>query len=318
MNISNRVANYFSRPARRVLAGDIGGTNLRLAVVRQGEILKDARISMSEFSTAEELAKRSALEISKLGIEAVSVGGIGFPCPIDGSGEPLLSPPNLKFGFNGFIKALSQATGMRMFGFNDARSAAMGEAMFGVGASHDVVIWHGIGTGYGFAIVDGDKEILPMAAEGGHFKVVNPLLDRSARQCGCGARGCVEAYVSGTAMANRFFELTGKKVAGEDVGKAFLNHDLLAYRVIEESMAHLAMNISTGHALTLKGLHVLGGGVALMGKPLLETLRMMLRSPGIVSWPQQNDLASKVVLSALGDDAGLLGAAVLAEISANP
>ncbi|MBU1867328.1 MAG: ROK family protein, partial [Candidatus Margulisbacteria bacterium] len=234
------------------------------------------------------------------------------------TGEPLFSPPNLSFGFNGFIAELSAATGMRILGFNDARSAVMGEAMFGVGRGDDVVIWHGIGTGYGFAIVDGKKEIFPYANEGGHFKVVNPILDLSARECGCGAKGCAEAYVSGTAMAKHYLQLTGKDLTGKEVGDAFLAKETLAIKVVNEAMAHLALAISTSHALTLKGIHVLGGGVAQIGQPLLDTLKMMLRSPGIVSWPQQNDLSSKVVLSALGDDAGLLGAAVLAEISVNP
>ncbi|MFA4844347.1 MAG: ROK family protein [Candidatus Margulisiibacteriota bacterium] len=315
-SVINRVKNYFNQPARRVLAGDIGGTNLRLAVVKQGRLEKAVRVPMEEFSSAEALTKRSALEMNKLGIEAVSIGGIGFPCPIDEQGEPKFNPPNLRYGFKGFIKELSAATDRRILGFNDARAAVMGEAMFGAGKSHDVVIWHGIGTGYGFAIVDGEREIFPNAAEGGHFKVVNPILDLSARECGCGARGCVEAYASGTAMANEYFKLTGRKLTGKEVGDAFLAREEMAIRVVNEAMAHLAMNISTGHALTLNGLHVLGGGVAQIGKPLLDTLRMMLRSPGIVSWPQQNDLASKVVLSELGDNAGLLGAAVLAERSA--
>lgn len=319
MNVIKRVANYFATPARRVLAGDIGGTNLRLAVVKQGQIERSVRVSMKEFSSSEALAERSALEISRFGVNDVTVGGIGFPCPIDGaSGEPLFSPPNLRFGFNGFIKELSQTIGIRMYGFNDARSAVMGEAMFGSGRTEEIVIWHGIGTGYGFAIVDGEREIFPNAAEGGHFKVVNPILDLSARECGCGASGCVEAYVSGSAMANEYFKSTGRKLTGKEVGDAFLAKDEIAVKVVQDAMAHLAMNISTGHALTLKGLHVIGGGVAQIGQPLLDTLRMMLRSPGVVSWPQQNDLASKVVLSGLGDDAGLLGAAVLAELSTNP
>ncbi|OGC11728.1 hypothetical protein A3K48_04455 [candidate division WOR-1 bacterium RIFOXYA12_FULL_52_29] len=309
-----RVSNYAARPARRVLAGDIGGTNLRLAVVERGAIEKSVRVPMKEFSSPQALAERSALEISRFGINDVAVGGIGFPCPIDEkSGEPLFSPPNLSFGFEGFIDALSRAAGMRIFGFNDARSAVMGEAMFGAGRERDVVIWHGIGTGYGFAIVDGEQEIFPRANEGGHFKVVNPILDRSAKECGCGARGCAEAYVSGTAMSEHYFQLTGNRLTGEEVGAAFLSKNEVAVKVVHQAMAYLAMNISTGHALTLNGLHVLGGGVAQIGQPLLDTLRIMLRSPGVVSWPRQNDLASKVVLSELGDDAGLLGAAVLAE-----
>ncbi|MFA6169206.1 MAG: ROK family protein [Candidatus Margulisiibacteriota bacterium] len=315
---SERVRNYSARPARRILAGDIGGTNLRLAVVKQGRVEESVNVPMAEFSSSKALAKRSALEISRLDVHDIVIGGIGFPCPIDGaSGEPLLSPPNLKFGFNGFIQALSQATGMKIFGFNDARSAVMGEAMFGSGRTEEVVIWHGIGTGYGFAIVDGEREIFPTAAEGGHFKVVNPILDLSARECGCGASGCVEAYVSGTAMAKQYFELSGRKLTGEEVGAAFLSKDEIAVRVVHEAMAYLAMNISTGHALTLNGRHVLGGGVAQIGQPLLKTLKTMLRTPGVVSWPQQNDLASKVFLTKLDGKAGLLGAAVLAEREAD-
>jgi glucokinase len=309
VTVSRRVSNYLARPATTSIAGDIGGTNVRFAKSRQGQLLGGISLPMNQFRTQADLVARAALEIEKLGVGEVKLGGIGFPCPFDADGEPLFTPPNIAYGFTGFIKSLTERTQRQFYGFNDAQAAVMGEAMFGAGMDSDIVFWHGLGTGYGLALVNGEQVF---ASEAGHTKLVNPLLDPGARKCGCDGNGCAEAYVSGKALSEQYFERTGIRLTGEALGNALGNRqDPIATEVFRKAMSYFAMNISNASLSALGGVHVIGGGVARMGDYLLETVREMLRHDGMVSWSY--GLAKHVKLFALGDNSGLMGAAVLAE-----
>ena len=280
----------------------------------KGRIVSSCDMATSDFKTMSEMVDRFAFEIDKLP-EAKNAlfGGIGIPCPVDeATGEPKGAPPNINFSFDGFFSALSKKMGRKISPFNDAQVAAMGEAMYGAGVAHNNVIFHGLGTGYGFAVVIGETAL---ATEFGHGKVVNPIFDPSARLCGCGARGCAEQYVSGSALALNYKELTGRKLTGKDVGDAFLaGNDWAAKLAVEKAMSYLAGHIASFHTIYLSGLHVIGGGVATLGDPMLGILKAKLAMSGVVSRPDKQELFPQVALAALPNDAGLLGAGVLAEM----
>lgn len=319
--VSMRVAKYNALPSRLVVGADVGGTWLRLAAVRKGQLQgRVARIPTEKIASLEALADRVArnlLIINAQTGQTIKVLGIGFPCPIDSKGEPIFSPPNLSFGFQGFIKSINEKTGISAFAFNDASAAAWGVAMFGEGREQDVVVWHGLGTGYGMAAIDGEKDVFPSAFEGGHIKVVNPS-SPDARVCGCKSAGCIEAYTSGPAMALRFARLKGldpKSVTGKTVGECFASGDPVATNVITEAMEYFAMALATTHNLTFAGAHVIGGGVVDgIGKPLLPIIKAAIANQRGISFGA--DLTACIQLSEiLAGQEGLLGAALLAEMS---
>ena len=316
-NVCARVRDYMSRPNCVKIVGDFGGTHTRLgAMNNRGEILAQVDIPTQDFSSQRMLVDRLALEIDKFELaKEASFGGIGVPCPVDEkTGEPKGNTPNIKlFSLDGFFRSLSEKTGREICAFNDAQVAAMGEAMYGAGTAHDIVVFHGLGTGYGFAVVVGEKS---MATEFGHGKVVNPIFDLNARRCGCGARGCAEQYVSGNALALNYQDSTAKKLTGKEVGTAFLAGDWAAKESVSRAMSYLAGHIASFHNIYLSGLHVIGGGVATLGDPLLEILKAKLAMPGVVSRPDKEELFPQVALAARPNDAGLLGAGVLAEMKA--
>lgn len=316
--LAQRVQGYRTREHSNVLAGDVGGTNLRLAVLNAGQILTSVKVAMSGFQCTGALVGAICSSLDDLVVRHdFDKGAIGFPCPVSNEGEPLYQPPNLGFSLNGIMAQINQRTGKKLFAVNDARAAVWGEAMFGAGKNYDVVVWNGIGTGYGYAVVDGEMDVLPSAMEGGHVQIVNPLFHDDAKECGCGAKGCVEAYVSGPNLAQMYAGDKGlpkDQVTGKIVGDKFLEGDGTAKIIMGIAMKHLAQALVSSHVQTFAGVQVMGGGVfsGEVGEKLLPILQGYLRTPGIVPWG--HNLADRVVLSELRDDAGLLGAGVLAEL----
>ncbi|MBN3032817.1 MAG: ROK family protein [Candidatus Saganbacteria bacterium] len=306
-----RVSEYLARPPRPCVSVDIGALNCRLAVVMQKEKLREARVPMDAFTSQAKLVERVAAEIKKLNVETVKLGGVGFPCPTDENGEPTRTPPNVNYSFNGFIGSLSQATGIKFFGFNNGEAGGMGEAVWGAGRYVHVndMVWHSLGRGFGSAIVR-DRQVF--RAEFGHNKAVNPLLYPEARLCGCRARGDIEAYVTPPALTEQYYDMTGVRLEGSELGKIISEGcDVYANKIFDDAMSYLAVHIANVHLQVLGGRHVIGGGLANIGSKLLDVLRSKLRQPGVVAWGY--DLAPDVVLTELNGNAGLLGLAILAE-----
>ncbi|MBN3032816.1 MAG: ROK family protein [Candidatus Saganbacteria bacterium] len=307
-----------SRPEQLIITGAFGGTHIRLAVMsNKGRIISKVDLPTKSFSSQDQLVTTLDVEMRKLeGGKDARFGGIGVPCPInEETGEPAVPhPANItKFGFQGFFSALSDRVGKRIFAYNDAQTDAMGEAMFGAGRRHQNVIFHGLGTGYGVGIVIGN---IAIATEFGHAPAVNAGVDEAGdkRPCGCGSRwGCAEQYASGSAFPR---SLASDWRTAEEVGKAFLAGNHNAETVVREAMNYLAYNIAIAKLITPGALHVIGGGVSLIGEPLMAVLREQLaalHNKALVAWP---DIVPEVALSELPHDAGLLGAGVLAEQSA--
>lgn len=326
-----RVTKWFARPLQKYVAGDVGGTNLRLALVTsRGEILERTQVDMARFTSSHDLATYCVPEIARLiGTEDVSVGGIGFPCAMGPDGDPVTFAPNVGYTFGGFISKLDQELskqGIRLQflgGFNDVRDIVAGEAHYGIGQTFWKVFAHWVGTGYGAKLIDGEQEVLPYAFEWGHLKASSPF--EGGPYCNCGAYSDAESYTSGIHLSTRYRERYRIKnnenadgvETGEDVGRLFLQDDPVALYVMERAMEALAVSIANAHALTLYDtVHIVGGGVAKNGPKMLDLLKDKLRDLRVVPFRRDgdvNELPGRVALTELGEDAGLLGAGVVAQ-----
>jgi glucokinase len=181
-----------------------------------------------------------------------------------------------------------------------------------------------LGTGIGGGVIIDDRMLVGahgLAAELGHMKVVpdGPL-------CGCGKRGHLEAVASGPAIARRAQERLAAgeasalrtasdpdhSVTAEDVGRAALQGDLLARAVIAEAGAAIGAHLANlVHAFNPEVI-VLGGGVSQIGTPLFEPIEQALRENVMHAYYLEG---LRLEGAALGDDAGLIGAMVLARES---
>ena len=307
----------------RVLAADVGGTNIRVAVIDDTGAIhsrhrQQAELSQLQASSPDEAARQvlAVLEAAfRPLIDAAPDArgiGIGFPGFFRAHGGVLAASPNVP-GLVDFPLAelLAERLGLPVAAQNDALMACLGEARFGAGKglSHLMHITLGTGVGGG-AVIDG----VPYAGEGGmsmeigHMRVVDPA-DPGARPCGCGGRGCLETYASATAVAARYAKAAGRdRVTPIEIHERAGSGEALAQQVLTEAGAYLGQAIAEAARLLDIRTVTVGGGLSLawewLHPPLVE--RMEQR----VIPPQRGQI--RVLHSTLGDDAGLLGAAALA------
>ncbi len=205
------------------------------------------------------------------------------------------------------LRALLEArTGLRVGFGHDVRAGALAEATFGAARDVRDVLFLPVGAGVaGAALVDGRLLVADgYAGEIGHLSV-----DPAGDPCSCGGRGCVETMASGTAIARRYATRTGQRAEGAAVVAARVREgDPDAVAVWNEAVAALAHGLTAAVALLAPRLVVVGGGLAgsgdLLLRPLSEILLARL-SPRSARMP-------RLVRAALGDQAGCLGAALLA------
>lgn len=309
--------------SRHVLAADVGGTNIRTAVVDASGTIharhrKQAELYRLHAASAAEAAEQvlQVLEESfrPLLAEAPDIAaiGIGFPGFFRGDSGVLVASPNLP-GLADFPLAeqMTARLGLPVHAHNDALAACLGEFRFGAGKglTHLMHITLGTGVGGG-AIIDH----VPYAGEGGmsmeigHLRVVDPA-QPDARQCGCGGRGCLETYASASAVAARFAEASGRKgVTPVEIHELAGKGDRLAIEVLEDAGSYLGQALAEAARILDIRTVTVGGGLSLAWEWLHPPLVRRLEERVIP--PQRGQI--RVLRSTLADDAGLLGAAALA------
>lgn len=188
---------------------------------------------------------------------------------------------------------------------NDVNACAVGEKKFGVCRDVDDYLWITVSTGIGGSIFANGKlytGAVGNAGELGHVKVV-----RNGRLCGCGGKGCLEAEASGTAIANKYFDLTGQRATAKEIAALAHNGSRIAAAIYREAGYLLGSAIASAANVLNPALAVLGGGVA---------MDMELLTPGLNTAVAEGLFAAanpdfKIVRTGLGYNAALLGAAAL-------
>ena len=305
---------------------DVGGTKILGGVVDQsGLILEKARRDTPR-QGGSELTKtiaEVALELArKHQVSAVGVSAAGF---ISSDRKTILATPNIA-GWNGINleSELRELIGLDVVIENDGNAAAWGEAVFGAGRGFPNMLLVTVGTGIGGGIViNGQlhRGAFGVAAEIGHMRVVP-----EGHLCGCGARGCFEQYASGTGLMRHVREAiaatpdiarnllalgdgTIEGIKGHHVTEAARAGDVVALAAFNTTAQWLGSGIASLAAILDPAIVVIGGGVVDAGEILLEPTRANMEQKMPFSGKHPSP---KVVAAALGNDAGLVGAADLA------
>jgi glucokinase len=291
------------------LGVDIGGTNTRLAAIdRSGRIRR--RVSFATLPSIEPraLVRNLAGAFGALGGRRdLGCAGVGVPSPLDTRRRIMRRAVNMpRFRAVPFAGMLERALGIPVALENDANVAAYGEYVRGAGGGRGSMVALTLGTGVGGgivlngALVTGDHGY---GGELGHTKV-----DMEGRRCGCGRRGCLEAYAGARSMTSMAREV-GLAVSGAEEIFALARRGNRACRAIVSEMARaLGAAVASIAASLDPSRIVLAGGVSRAGRSLLSAVRREARRrmfPGLF-------LATRIVLGRLGDDAGLIGAALWA------
>lgn len=190
---------------------------------------------------------------------------------------------------------------------HDVRSASWAEHELGGARAHDDVVVLIIGTGIAGAILIGGVPYTAggYAGEIGHAPIAEGPPRGEALLCTCGAYGCLETVASAGAIARRYAAATGSAVAGarEVIARA-LDGDAVAARIWDDALDALTLALAQLTAFLAPEAIVIGGGLSRAGDVLFDELRTRLA--GRLSFHRM----PQIVPAQLGDDAGLLGAAL--------
>ena len=304
---------------------DVGGTKVAAGVVDEdGQILARTRRATPSHSPKDVEATIAAV-VAELrqehDVQAVGVGAAGF---IDEKRATMLFAANLAWRDEPLKDALQELIGLPVVVENDANAMAWAEYRFGAGKGQSHLVCVTVGTGIGGGMVlDGKlyRGRFGIGAEFGHVQLVH-----GGRRCGCGQRGCWEQYCSGRALLReareiadvdgvrgaRLLELGGGRPEGitaEAVTQAAREGDPAAvecYRVIGDALGQGLADLA---CVLDPGAFVIGGGVSDAGELLLGPGResFVRNLSGSAYRPH-----APVLLAALGNEAGLVGAADLA------
>ena len=299
----------------RVLAADVGGTHIRTALIDGAGVMDSRRRTQADLSRANLSGEEVAATLTELLRQSITNSteavGIGFPGFFRGNTGIIAASPNIP-ALRDFplAETVTKALGLPVFVQNDALCAALGEQRHGVGKGSANLLHLTLGTGIGGGLVlngipyFGERG---MALEIGHLCVD---CSESARPCGCGNSGCVEAYASASAVACRYAELTGIQTGAAEIHALAGRRDENAEAVLAEAGKYLGMAIAEAIKLLDLGTVSISGGLTgaweMLHPPMLAAL-----DAGLLP-PQRGHVA--VLRSALGDDAGLLGAASLPDL----
>lgn len=295
----------------RIVAGvDLGATNIRCGVVsRDGEVLAWRLLATPDGANADQLAAA----VSALVREAVADGelsfvGVAVATYVSADRSTAMFSPNLPFRRFPFRATLQHELGLPVTIENDANAAIWAEARFGAAQGASDILGLTLGTGVGGAVILGGE--LRRGANGfggelGHLRVVP-----DGELCGCGLRGCLEQYASGTALARYARELGDPQIrTGVEVsGAARAGHEgaLEIYRAFG---THLGVALAGLTNALDPEVIVISGGLAAEAELFLDTTREVFAEH--VTGSAYRTLPP-VVAGALGADAGWRGAADLA------
>jgi len=305
---------------------DLGGTFIKTALVSaDGKVIaKSSRPSNAETGPAllmDNMADAVNDLMAEGGVkpENIIAAGFGAPGPMNWQSGVVFSPPNLP-GWKDVPLAdeMKARLGVSCYVDNDANAACYGEYWLGAGRGTESMVVLTLGTGVGGGVVVFGKLLRGIdgtAAELGHLKV-----QRDGRNCGCGARGCLEAYASVRGMVLTTMEglKTGRKtVLGDQCGHdtmrlngkmifdAAKDGDELGLWVFEETATWLGLGISSIINYQNPERVVLCGGMIDAGEMLFKTVRDVVNA-NTFEVPAKR---CQIVAAGLGTDAGVLGAA---------
>lgn len=303
------------------LGFDVGGTTLRCALYDpQWQLVRShtqrIRHTQQGQVSADQLARHIANARDLLCDGAPAALGVGLAAQMDASGSHVHNAPNLGWRDVAFADILQEQLGQRAHLVNDLNALLVGEAVGGAVEGIEDVLAVYVGTGVGGAILSGGRLVLGaggVAAELGHVKV-----KPGGRLCGCGERGCLEAYVGGIHLERQVAELAQNTPWRAQVVRQDGSVDLGAADALSDSIQALgalwersadALALCVANAVTLLNPRalLLGGGVLTHCERLKETT--LARMPGWVLSAARPGLR---VVFASREDAGMLGAARLA------
>ncbi|MBO5222866.1 MAG: ROK family protein [Clostridia bacterium] len=305
---------------------DLGGTNIAVGIVtKEGKVLKKTSVPARAERPFDQIFADMASCIRQLfaetGIKESEIEsiGIGTPGCIDTEKGILIFAGNFKYGKNIDYRAeMAKHFDIPVYIGNDANVAALAEVRAGAakGVKNAIMITLGTGVGGGI-IIDGKifEGAYSAAGELGHIVLIS-----NGEQCSCGRKGCWEAYASVTALVRQtkaamlanpdsiMNKTPLEQVSGRTAFDAAKKGDKAALAVVDQYQEYITEGLADMINIFSPEVIVVGGGISKEGDYLLNPVREKIKSRvfGIGLLPDR-----KILPAELGNDAGIIGAAML-------
>jgi glucokinase len=294
---------------------DVGGTKIAAGVVDPGGGVHGFVSAPTEAERGPEDGLARLFELGRRAVAGSGAGwdeidGVGIGCggPLDSDGGVLIAPLHLHgWGDVPIVELATAAFERPAVLDNDATAAAAAEHRYGAGRGTQNMVYLTVSTGVGGGVVLDGKLHRGPTGNGGELGHVT--VDWRGRLCrGCGRRGCLEAYASGTSIAERAQEAGMAGATAETVAAASLAGEQPAAAVWAETCEALACGIVSLANLFEPELVVIGGGVTRVGEQLLGPVRELVLAQTMRRPGQELRIES----AALADAVGVVGAAAVA------
>ncbi len=300
---------------------DLGATSFTVGLVTgEGELLASSNSPTLVDRGPVDIIDRMAAETIRLWEQngytrdEILEIGIGSPGPLDLKTGIVVTTPNLKWTNVPLRDMLAERLGKQVTLDNDGVSATFGEFWVGAGKPYDDVMGITLGTGVGGGLILGGRIHHGFQGIAGH--IGHLVIEVNGRKCGCGNKGCLEAYASATGIVARTRDaliedrsssmhqlnpLTAKRIF-----EAAKSGDALALRIWDETGLYLAAGISSVMSLLNPEAIIILGSVANAGDILLNPINKYLKGMVLTSKLFEE---TAVARGTLGGFAGTVGAA---------
>jgi len=294
--------------ALRVIGVDVGGTKTLAAVVRPDGVVETRRERPTVISSQEALLADldAAVDELRAGDESIAAIGFGLPSQIDQPSGRALSSVNIPLADIDFRDRMTERHGLPVAIDNDANAAAIGEWHAGAarGARNVVMLTLGTGIGGGL-ILDGHpfRGATGRGAELGHI-----VVEFDGPPCACGGRGHLEAVAAGPAGDRAARDLYGSGADAHELVRRGRGAEPEAVAALAQIGRRLGAGIASFMNIFEPEVVVVGGGFAAAWELLLDPAREVIAREALP--PIRNQ--APIVPAELGQDAGVIGAAMVA------
>ncbi len=310
---------------------DMGGTRLRALVVNaENKILGMHRAPTNPEQKPDRLVAdlavliEAAVKSAHLKLSDLRAASIGVPGAVDPAGGVVHHAPNLGWKMVPLGTKLGRLLKIPVFVENDVNVGVMGEYALGAGQGARELVGIFVGTGIGGGIVTGGQ--LYLGARGAAAEVGHIVVEINGPRCGCGNRGCAEALASRTAMERdvraairkgekslvlKLMKQRGRqRMTSSIIARALKAHDRVMEQVMERAQFCLGILVANVVNMLDPECVIIGGGIAArLGKDYVAPIRKTAYEYFL---RRQDAQRVKIVPGVLGDNAGPLGAVVLA------
>lgn len=321
--------------SKKLLGIDLGGTTIKFGILTlEGEVQEKWAIETNTLENGRhivsDIVESLKHRLSLYGLTKDDFLGIGMGSPgaVDRTSKTVTGAFNLNWADTQEVgSVIEKEVGIPFFIDNDANVAALGERWVGAGANNPDVVFVTLGTGVGGGVIADGNLIHGVAGAGGEIghMIVDP---ENGFTCTCGNKGCLETVASATGVVRVARQLAeqyegssaikaaidnGDTVTSKDIFIAVEDGDKFANSVVERVSRYLGLAAANISNILNPDSVVIGGGVSAAG----EFLRSRVEKYFVTFAFPQVKKSTKIKIAELGNDAGIIGAASLANQQAS-